>query len=388
MTDFNPNMVDLDTVDPTAVVCYLELGQNEYNGRLGARISALFVILIVSSAATFFPVIAARVTWVKINIYVYLFARYFGAGVIIATAFIHLLDPAYGEIGPNTCVGMTGSWADYSWPPAIVLLSVMSIFMMDFAAEQYVDRKYGFAHGPSIEDVVTNQPGSNTEGGHARRATLTHNQLHSGDQDSQLFDNITAAQDMKDNSPASNSFSNEKDVEQTTITSDMAEERSFQQQIAAFLILEFGVIFHSVIIGLNLGTAGDEFTTLYPVLVFHQSFEGLGIGARMSAIPFPKRLSWLPWLLCAGYGLTTPIAIAIGLGLRTTYNSGSFTASVVSGVLDSISAGILIYTGLVELLARDFLFNPDLTRDKKRLTFMICCVLIGTAVMALLGKWA
>jgi solute carrier family 39 (zinc transporter), member 1/2/3 len=379
MTDFNPNMVDLDTVDPAAVVCYLELGKNEYNGKLGARISALFVILIVSSAATFFPVVAARVRWLKINIYVYLFARYFGAGVIIATAFIHLLDPAYGEIGPNTCVGMTGHWADYSWPPALVLLSVMSIFMMDFAAEQYVDRKYGFAHGPAIEDVVTDQS--------ARRTTLTHNQLHSGDQDPNLFNKIAQAQESND-SPASNYPSNEKDVEKVTISSEMSEERSFRQQISAFLILEFGVIFHSVIIGLNLGTAGDEFTTLYPVLVFHQSFEGLGIGARMSAIPFPKRFSWLPWLLCAGYGLTTPIAIAIGLGLRTTYNSGSFTASVVSGVLDSISAGILIYTGLVELLARDFLFNPELTPDKKRLTFMICCVLLGAGVMALLGKWA
>ncbi|KAF7870638.1 hypothetical protein EAF04_004382 [Stromatinia cepivora] len=379
MTDFNPNMVDLDTVDPTAVICYLELGENEYNGRLGARISALFVILIVSSAATFFPVVAAKVRWLKINIYVYLFARYFGAGVIIATAFIHLLDPAYGEIGPNTCVGMTGHWADYSWPPALVLLSVMSIFMMDFAAEQYVDRKYGFAHGPAIEDVVTDQSAGHTN--------LTHNQLHSGDQDPNLFNNIAQAQELKDG-PASNTSSKEKDVERVTISSELSEERSFRQQISAFLILEFGVIFHSVIIGLNLGTAGDEFTTLYPVLVFHQSFEGLGIGARMSAIPFPKRFSWLPWLLCTGYGLTTPIAIAIGLGLRTTYNSGSFTASVVSGVLDSISAGILIYTGLVELLARDFLFNPDLTRDRKRLTFMICCVLLGTGVMALLGKWA
>jgi len=85
---FDPTNVNLDTADPAAVVCYLEAAGNEYNGRLGARISALFVILIVSSASTFFPVIAARVSWVRINIYVYLFARYFGAGVIIATAFI------------------------------------------------------------------------------------------------------------------------------------------------------------------------------------------------------------------------------------------------------------------------------------------------------------
>jgi len=107
----------------------------------------------------------------------------------------------------------------------------------------------------------------------------------------------------------------------------------------------------------------------------------------MSAIPFPRG-SWLPWFLCAAYGLTTPIAIAIGLGVRTTYNPNSFTANIVSGVLDSISAGILIYTGLVELLARDFLFDPLRTKDNKRLAFMIFCVLLGAGIMALLGKWA
>jgi zinc transporter 1/2/3 len=93
-SDFNPQNVNLDTTDPTAVVCYIEAGQNEYDGRLGARVSALFVILIVSSAATFFPVLAARVRWLRINIYVYLFARYFGAGVIIATAFIQYVPSA------------------------------------------------------------------------------------------------------------------------------------------------------------------------------------------------------------------------------------------------------------------------------------------------------
>jgi zinc transporter 1/2/3 len=90
---FDPSNVDLDTVDPTAVICYMQAGKNEYNGQLGARISALFVILIVSTAATFFPVVAARIRWVRINIYVYLFARYFGAGVIIATAFIQCGPP-------------------------------------------------------------------------------------------------------------------------------------------------------------------------------------------------------------------------------------------------------------------------------------------------------
>jgi solute carrier family 39 (zinc transporter), member 1/2/3 len=168
---------------------------------------------------------------------------------------------------------------------------------------------------------------------------------------------------------------------------DHARSLAVRQQIAAFLILEFGVLFHSVIIGLNLGVSGDEFSTLYVVLVFHQSFEGLGIGARLSAIPF-KQGSWIPWVLCTAYGLTTPLAIAIGLGVHTTYDPGSFTANVVSGVLDSISAGILIYTGFVELLARDFIFNPQRTNSNRRLTFMAGCVILGAGIMALLGKWA
>lgn len=349
---FDPHNVDLDTADPTDIVCYINAEGNEYNGQLGARVSAIFVIMIVSSAATFFPVLAQRAPRLRIPIYVYLFAKYFGAGVIIATAFIHLLDPAYGEIGPNTCVGMTGHWADYSWCPAIVLASLMGVFLMDFGAERWVELKYGVCR----EDP---EPMMST-GGEVRRVDSRVSARHADDKQV-------------------------KEVESQT--SELAIERSVKQQLAALLILEFGVIFHSVIIGLNLGVAGDEFATLYPVLVFHQSFEGLGIGARMSSIPF-KKGSWLPWMLCSAYGLTTPISIAIGIGLRTTYNPGSFTANVVSGVLDSISAGILVYTGLVELLARDFLFDPHRTQDNKRLTFMVVTMILGAGIMALLGKWA
>ncbi|OCL07018.1 ZIP zinc/iron transport family [Glonium stellatum] len=382
---FNPQIVDLDTADPAQVICYLTTSGNEYNGHLGARISALFVILIVSTAATFFPVLAVRIRWLKIPTYVYLFARYFGAGVIVATAFIHLLDPAYSEIGPQTCVGMSKGWNSYSWPPAIVLVSVMAIFLLDFAAERYVEIKYGSAHTDvALEDLIIKRSTDQNDNtmNQATNYHSSHQYLHSGDQNDRI---TTIFPDTIKQSTDDKVMSKGTEVEPHI---SLAEERSFRQQISAFLILEFGVIVHSVIIGLNLGVAGPEFSTLYPVIVFHQSFEGLGIGARMSAIPFPERLGWMPWALCTAYGLTTPIAIAIGLGLRTTYTSGSFTANIVSGVLDSISAGILIYTGLVELLARDFLFNPERTRDNKRLTFMLICLFAGAGLMALLGKWA
>ncbi|KAJ7106569.1 hypothetical protein C8R44DRAFT_885855 [Mycena epipterygia] len=80
-----------------------------------------------------------------------------------------------------------------------------------------------------------------------------------------------------------------------------------------------------------------------------------------------------------------PIGIAVGLGIRSTYNPGSTTASIVSGVLDSLSSGILIYTGLVELLA----FNQEnFNSSNGKLAYAIGPILLGCALMAPLGKWA
>ena len=253
-----------------------------------------------------------------------------------------------------------------------------------------MEKKYGIAHAMagsenpndghrrsgSVDAAMMRYEISRRQSTHAN----THQGLHSSDQDQ-----VPARPETVERKDAEWTTNDDSSIEsQKERTTDMA----FKQQIAAFLILEFGVLFHSVIIGLTLGTSGTAFAALYPVIVFHQSFEGLGIGARLSAIPFPKRLSWMPWWLCAGYGLTTPISIAVALGVRTTYNSGSFTANVVSGVLDAISAGILLYTGFVELIARDFLFNPDRTDDDKQLAFMVVAILLGAGLMALLGKWA
>ena len=159
--------------------------------------------------------------------------------------------------------------------------------------------------------------------------------------------------------------------------------------MTAIFILEFGVIFHSVFIGLTLAVAGDNFNVLYIVLVFHQTFEGLGLGSRLATAKWPRKKSWLPWVLGGAYGLTTPIAIAVGLGVSSTFAPNSPTTSVVNGVFDSISAGILIYTGLVELMAHEFMFNPEMRKSSiKMMLFAYLCMCIGAAIMALLGKWA
>jgi zinc transporter 1/2/3 len=87
--------------------------------------------------------------------------------------------------------------------------------------------------------------------------------------------------------------------------------------------------------------------------------------------------------------LSTPIAIAIGLGVRNSYPPEGRTTLIVNGVFDSISAGILIYTALVELMAHEFMFSHSMRQAPIRdvlAAFALLCM--GAALMAVLGKWA
>ena len=120
-----------------------------------------------------------------------------------------------------------------------------------------------------------------------------------------------------------------------------------------------------------------------------ETFEGLGIGSRLAYLELPPKYRAAPILAAFLYGITTPLGIGVGLGVRTTYNPGSTRATAVSGILDAISAGILIYTGFVELLAHEFLFSREMREASNgKLLYALSCMLLGCGLMALLGKWA
>jgi solute carrier family 39 (zinc transporter), member 1/2/3 len=88
------------------------------------------------------------------------------------------------------------------------------------------------------------------------------------------------------------------------------------------------------------------------------------------------------------YALTTPIGIAIGMGVRLSYDPNSQKALISAGVFDAVSAGLLIYAGMVELLAHDFIHGEMRTAPKGQMYLAIVSLLVGCALMALLGRWA
>jgi len=88
------------------------------------------------------------------------------------------------------------------------------------------------------------------------------------------------------------------------------------------------------------------------------------------------------------YAFTTPIGIAIGLGVRLTYDPNSQRALISAGVFDAVSAGLLIYAAMVELLAHDFIHGEMRTAPRKLVLIAVGSLLVGAALMALLGRWA
>lgn len=63
---------------------------NEYDGRLGTRISSIFVIFVASALGACLPIFAATRKGITALECASFFAKYFGSGVIVATAFIHV----------------------------------------------------------------------------------------------------------------------------------------------------------------------------------------------------------------------------------------------------------------------------------------------------------
>ncbi|ORX34477.1 Zinc/iron permease [Kockovaella imperatae] len=353
-----------------------ECSLDNADDRRGLRIGAVFIILVTSLAGTFAPIILRSSSFIPKP--VFQFAKFFGSGVIIATAFIHLLAPAFEELG-SPC--LSGTWTEYDWAPAIAMAAVYGIFFAEIAAYRIGTArlsKLGITYSSHNED-----------------ATDAHAHAHSPNRAPLDVDTSSPEHPLHGHPshPHNHAETEDKrrDVEESSVDkpiNDLSSTAEGAAQLIAVAVLEFGVVLHSVIIGLTLGVT-DDFVTLFIVIIFHQMFEGLGLGSRLAGLNLPSNLRWSRYAAGAFYAICTPVGIAIGIGARNSYNGNGVAANIVSGVLDATSAGILLYTGLVELLAHEILLNPRMMKaSSAHLTYVFCCILLGSGLMALLGRWA
>lgn len=334
---------------------------------MGLRISSIFVVFIASFIGVMTPLVASKVKRFRIPHGIYFFAKYFGSGVIVATAFIHLLYEAHMNLS-SPCLSPAFQAFPYAF--GIALIGIFGTFLIELITRYKLSASNSkhlqtHCHGPSAltktETLFTGKDSNQ------KKDLAVEHEIQRQDEE------MTTSQEVKPGRPAS-------------IASEKAR---LANQIGSICLLEFGIVFHSVFVGLTVAVSGPEFKTLYPVIVFHQMFEGLGLGARLESTPWSPSNRWISWLFAVMFSITTPLGIAVGLGIRSSFELNSPRALITNGVFDAISAGILIYTSLVELMGAEFLHSEEFKQASlKTVLGAYAWMALGAALMALLGAWA
>ncbi|KAL0939928.1 zip zinc transporter [Colletotrichum truncatum] len=311
----------------------------DYN--IPLRIGLLFVILVTSAFGVYFPILMIK--WMPTKTHtVFLILKQFGTGIIISTAFVHLYTHAQLMFA-NECLGELGYEGTTS---AIVMAGIFLSFLVEYLGKRFVMAK-----------VAANP----------------------------------------------------------TAVSRLSPET------VTVLVLECGIIFHSILIGITLVVAGDSFfITLFIVILFHQMFEGIALGTRIAQLgerspemtqrpaapteveqtsSAPDSLNSLKaptfslvkkLLLASPFAVVTPIGMAIGIGVLQQFNGNDRSTILAIGTLDAVSAGILVWVGVVEMWAEDWMHgDAELLRTSPIVTFLAGFGLIsGMIIMSVLGKWA
>lgn len=96
-----------------------------------------------------------------------------------------------------------------------------------------------------------------------------------------------------------------------------------------------------------------------------------------------------PLMMGTLFIIMTPIGCAIGIGIHSSFNPNSPSSVLASAILDSLSAGILLYNAYISLMSQEMNHN-DQFRQSSFIRKFVCFMSMycGAGLMALLGKWA
>ncbi|KAJ3264394.1 hypothetical protein HDU77_008698 [Chytriomyces hyalinus] len=298
----------------------------QYNQNL--HIGGIFILLAVSGLGVISTSMLSKLKMPMVSKLLLIF-KMFGIGVLASTAWMHILPSAFEDFG-NPC--LDAGWQKFG-VGYVGLFGLIAAFIAQQMEMLFVGRSM-MKSTPQDKDAVTLSPAMTIEDG------------------------------------AVGPHSHHTENKEMTV-----------------ILLEAGIMFHSVIIGLTLGVAADdEFTSLLAAICFHQLFEGMALGVMIGALNL-KRIQKVA--LCILYPITTPVGIAIGVGVHNAFNPNSHGLILTQGILNSLSAGILFYNTYTELMSEEISHNVAFRGYAP--SFKAVCFLamyVGAAAMAILAIWA
>ncbi|KAJ4980810.1 hypothetical protein NE237_031647 [Protea cynaroides] len=306
------------------------------------KLVAIATILFGGAIGVCIPILGKRFPILRSENDIFFVIKAFAAGVILSTAFIHILPDAFNQL-TDPCLDQN-PWGNFPFTGFIAMLGAIGTLMVDSFATAYFQK----AQSNNVtKPLDSDEENSEKLAGHVH----VHAHAHG------------SAAVVSDESAGS----------------ELIRHRVISQ------VLEVGIVVHSIIIGISLGASQDP-TIIKPLvaaLTFHQFFEGMGLGGCVTQANFKNEAAAIMALF---FSLTTPVGVSIGIGITNVYSKTSPTALIVEGVLEAAASGILIYMSLVDLLAADFLSSR--MQSKMRLqVWAQMALLFGAGCMSILAKW-
>lgn len=292
---------------------------------LALHVGAVFIIGSLSCTGTLLPILAYRYPALKPPDNVLVAGNFFGTGVVIATAFVHMIPPAFTAL-TNPCLGhIVNSYGPL--PMIIVMGSLLGMQLVEF----FVSRRLHAAHDRScaVKAVVAVQK-QHTQGSESALSAPVTDMETAADCGGAVSDINSHKSWLTQHAPARDASVADKSQGSHQQLHHHHHHMNHQvdseaylrgRSIVTLLIFEMGVAFHSVIIGISLGVLGGaEFKTLLVALCFHQFFEGFDLGTAIVGIE-PSSSTIFKTVLA--YVTSTPIGVIVGILIRNSYDANS-----------------------------------------------------------------
>ncbi|KAJ2395434.1 hypothetical protein GGI23_004300 [Coemansia sp. RSA 2559] len=356
-------------------------GVEDWNRNL--QIGGVFIILVVSSLGVMVPVGCKYIRWLNMDKRVLNAGKFFGAGVILATAFIHMLGESVEALKDDCLDGRMGDFD--SWPGALAMMAVLAMHLIEYAMSSYM-----------IKQSRSTATATHFDDEESKRQMLGDSSVRIADDatagnggDTPTFAGVRDIYGTGSSSSSNNSHSEKGAVGHVhgPLVPMGAAGDQVRKRLSTY-ILELGIALHSIIVGMTLAvTGGSGFKTLLAAVSVHQFFEGVALGTRIAEINFQRNAVMLALMNCAVFAVTTPLGQVIGIGIRESFAPRDPTTLIIMGVLDSLSAGVLIYSAVVNLLVEEFSAS-EFRKSPRRLRIVyFAAMYAGCATMSVIGIW-
>ncbi|KFK29911.1 hypothetical protein AALP_AA7G194400 [Arabis alpina] len=358
---------------------------------LTLKFAAMASILIAGAAGVSIPLVGTSL--LPTNGGLMRGAKAFAAGVILATGFVHMLSGG-SEALSDPCLPEF-PWKIFPFPEFFAMVAALLTLLADFMITGYYERKQDKLMNQSVESLglhgsVLSDPGRDIGSGLLESGFMRDHE----DGEKLHIVGMRAHADHHRHSLSMGPDGFEALAKRSGGAAGHGHGHghgdvgldSGVRHVVVSQILEMGIVSHSIIIGISLGVSHSP-CTIRPLLValsFHQFFEGFALGGCVAEARLTPRGSAM---MAFFFAVTTPIGVAVGTAIASSYNSYSVAALVAEGVLDSLSAGILVYMALVDLIAADFL-SKKMSVDFKIQVVSYCFLFLGAGMMSALAIWA